>query len=143
MLPFSNLIWKTANTTPIYFSQTKVSLFILGFQRYLQISFFIKIARFLDDGLGIEYEFLKACNNLNFVCYSLTATGFRLNSNKSIWTPCQKITRLGIDIVIINNITKITSDRISSIFYTIELLTDKSISARELSKLSKFIQIIR
>lgn len=111
MLPFSNLIWKTANTTPIYFSQTKVSLFILGFQRYLQISFFIKIARFLDDGLGIEYEFLKACNNSKFVCYTLTVARVIPNSSKSFWTPRQKITFFSIDIDITNNI-KITSDRI-------------------------------
>ena len=59
------------------------------------------------------------------------------NSNKLIWTPCQKITWLDNDIDITNNIIKITSGRISSIFNTIVVLTDKIfISARELSKLA-------
>ena len=96
----------------------------------------IKIACFSGDSLGIEYEFLEACNNSNFVRNTLRAAGFIPSSNKSLWTPCQKITRLGIDIDITNDIIKITSDRISNVFNTIEFLTDKIfISAWELSKL--------
>ena len=47
----------------------------------------IKLACFLDGGLGIEYKFLKACNNSNFVRYTLTEVGFISSLNKSVWTP--------------------------------------------------------
>ena len=101
---------------------TKVVCLLVKFWRF----HFIKIACLLDDGLGIEYDFFKACYNLKFVYYTLTAADLIPNFNKSFWTLCQEITWLGIDIDITNTIIKITSDRISSIFNTIEFLTDKN-----------------
>ena len=63
---------------------------------------------FLDKGLGIEYKFLQGRNNSSFVRYTLTAAVLIPNSNKSIWTPCQKISWLGSNIDITNKIIKIT-----------------------------------
>ena len=72
---------------------------------------------------------------LRHVHYTLIATSIIPNSNKSFWTLRQRNTWLGIDINITNNIMKIKSERISSIFYTIQCLIDKVfISARELPK---------
>lgn len=72
---------------------------------------------------------------LRHVHYTLIATSIIPNSNKSFWTLRQRNTWLDIDINITNNIMKIKSERISSIFYTIQCLIDKVfISARELPK---------
>ena len=97
----------------------------------------VKIACFLDDGLGIGYQYNEALRCSKFVKSSLINSGFVPNDTKSIWIPCQNIIWLGIEIDINNNMLKITSHRITSILNKIERLTNKIyISARELSQLA-------
>ena len=94
----------------------------------------VKIACFLDGGLGIAYTYKDALSCFNFVKVTLIISGFVSNVTKSIWIPCQRITRLSIEININNNTLSITASRITSILNKIELLPNKiSISVRELS----------
>ena len=97
----------------------------------------VKIACFLDDGLGIAYTYQDALSCCNFVKTTLINSGFVRNVKKSIWIPCQHIVWLGIEIDTNNNILSITSPRIPSILNKIEFLRNKIyISARELSELA-------
>ena len=47
----------------------------------------IKIACFLDDGLGIDNTFEKVLEKSTFVSNSLTRAGFIFSSDKSVWQP--------------------------------------------------------
>ena len=97
----------------------------------------VKIACFLDNGLGIAYTYQDALSCSNFVKTTLKNTGFVPNVTKSIWIPCERIIWLGIEIDINNNILSISSSRITSILNKIEFLTNKIyISAMELSELA-------
>ena len=97
----------------------------------------VKIACFLDDGLGIAYTYQDALSYSNFVKTTLINSGFVPNVTKSIWIPCKRIIWLGIEIDTNNNILSIASSRITSILNKIEFLKNKIyISARELSELA-------
>ena len=92
----------------------------------------VKIACFLEDGLGIAYTYQDALSCSNFVKATLINSGFVPNVTKSIWIPCQRVIWLGIAININNNTLSITSSQITSILNKIEFLTNKIyISARE------------
>ena len=83
----------------------------------------VKIACFLDDGLGIAYTYQDALSCSNFVKTTLINSGFVPNVTKSIWIPCERIIWLGIEIDTNNNILSIASSRITSILNKIEFLT--------------------
>ena len=86
-----------------------------------------KITCFLDDGIGIEYNYEEA----------LTESGFIPNIQKSTWKPCKILTWLGIDINLSSGTLKITKSRIDNILNTISLILRKIfVSARILAKLA-------
>ena len=58
----------------------------------------VKIACFLDDGLGIGYTYQDALSYSDFVKTTLINSGFVPNVTKSIWVPCQCTIWLGIEI---------------------------------------------
>ena len=60
----------------------------------------LKIAWFLDDGLGLAYTYQDALSCSNFVKTTLINWGFV----PSIWIPCQRIICLSIEIDTNNNI---------------------------------------
>ena len=97
----------------------------------------IKIACFLDDGLGIDNIFEKALEKSTFVLNLLTKASFIINSEKSVWQPTKVLTWLGIEVDLNNDTLKISSERIDSILFTIELILSKIyVSAQTLSKLA-------
>ena len=59
----------------------------------------VKIACFLDDGLGIAYVCQDAISCSNLVKTTLINSGFVPNVTKSIWILCQRIIWLCIKIV--------------------------------------------
>jgi hypothetical protein len=58
----------------------------------------VRIAIFLDDGWGIDKDRdTYACSHTsNVVKNDLAQAGFISNDDKSVWTPCQSITWIGI-----------------------------------------------
>ena len=85
----------------------------------------VKIACFLDDGLGIVYTYQDALSYSNFLKLTLINSGFVPNVTKSVWIPCQRIIWLCIRIDINNNNLSITSSWITSVLNKIEFLTNK------------------
>ena len=69
------------STAPFVF--TKVVRPLVKYWRFNSI----KIACFLDDGLGIDNTFGKALGKSTFVSNSLTWAGFIFSSDKSVWQP--------------------------------------------------------
>ncbi|VDI40303.1 Hypothetical predicted protein [Mytilus galloprovincialis] len=56
----------------------------------------IRIVLYLDGGWGTNSTF-DSCNaDSNFVLKSLTEVGFVINTEKSVWKPCQELIWLGI-----------------------------------------------
>jgi len=97
----------------------------------------VKIACFLDDGLGKGDTYLKTKQDSSFVRISLQKAGFIPNQDKSIWEPTKALTWLGISIDLNTSSLEISSQRVTSIFNTISYLLDKKyISARNLAKLA-------
>ena len=60
----------------------------------------VKIVCFLHNGLGILYTHQDALSYSNFVKTTLIDTSFVPNVKKSVWTLCQNIIWLGIEIEI-------------------------------------------
>ena len=119
------------STAPFVF--TKVVRPLVKYWRFNSI----KIACFLDDGLGIGNTFERALEDSTFVLNSLTKAGFIINSEKSVWQPTKVLTWLGIEVDLNNDTLKVSSERIDSILFTIEFILSKSyVSARTLSKLT-------
>ena len=119
------------STAPFVF--TKVVRPLVKYWRFNSI----KIACFLDDGLGIDNTFEKALENSTFVLNSLTKAGFIINSEKSVWQPTKVLTWLGIEVDLNNDTLKISSERIDSILFITEFILSKVyVSARTLSKLT-------
>ena len=85
----------------------------------------VKIACFLDDGLGIVYTYQDGLSYSNFLKSTLINSGFVPNVTKSVWIPCQRIIWLCIRIDINNNNLSITSSWITSVLNKIEFLTNK------------------
>ena len=93
----------------------------------------VKITCFLDDGIGIEYNYEEAKRKSEFVQETLTKSGFIPNIQKSTWEPCKILTWLGIDINLSSGTLKITKFRIDNILNTISLTLRKIfVSARTL-----------
>ena len=87
------------STAPFVF--TKVVRPLVKYWRFNSI----KIACFLDDGLGIGNTFERALEDSIFVLNSLTKAGFNINSEKSVWQPTKVLTWLGIE-VDLNNVAR-------------------------------------
>ena len=86
----------------------------------------VKIACFLDDGLGIAYTYHDTLSYSDFIKTTLINLGFVPNITKSVWIPCHRITWLGTEIDTNNNILLITSSQITSMLKKkIEFLTNK------------------
>ena len=118
------------STAPFIF--TKVVRLLVKYWRFNSI----KIACFLDDGLGIDNTFEKALEKSTFVSNSLTRAGFIVNSEKSVWQPTKTLICLGIEVDLNSDALKIFSERIDSILFTIEFILSKIyISVRTLSEL--------
>jgi len=86
----------------------------------------IKIAIFIDDGIGTDKNFEKAKQDAMFVKKSLKLSGFVVNEEKSVWIPEQKLTWLGISV----DLTEMKKDTINDIITSLPYST-----ARKLSKL--------
>ena len=97
----------------------------------------VKITCFLDDGIGIEYNYEEAKRKSEFVQETLAKSGFIPNIQKSTWKPCKILTWLGIDINLSSGTLKMTKSRIDNILNTISLILRKIfVSARILAKLA-------
>ena len=96
----------------------------------------VKITCFLDDGIGIEYNYEEAKRKSEFVQQTLAKSGFTPNIQKSTWEPCKILTWLGIDINLSSGTLKITKSRIENILNTISLILWKIFSAKTLAKLN-------
>ena len=59
----------------------------------------IRIACFLDDGLGVASSYKMTLFDSNFVKKSLQNAGFIINEKKSAWKPFQTLIWLGIRII--------------------------------------------
>ena len=118
------------STAPFVF--TKMVMLLVKYWRFNSI----KIACFLDVGLGIDNTFEKALEKSTFVSNSLTRADF-INSDKLVWQPTKVLTSLGIEVDLDNDMLKISSEGIDSILFTIEFILSKIyVSARTLSKLT-------
>ena len=82
----------------------------------------VKITCFLDDGIGIEYNYEEAKRKSEFVQQTLTKSGFISNIQKSTWEPCKILTWLRIDINLSSGTLKITKSQIENILNTISLI---------------------
>jgi len=117
------------STAPFIFTKTVRPL--IKYWRSLGI----KIACFLDDGLGTELDEGKAKYASKIVYETLIHAGFVPNIKKSIWVPTKTLTWLGIEINLSLGTLQITSERITSIIKTANfLLSKKYLSARNLAK---------
>ena len=97
----------------------------------------VKITCFLDNGIGIEYDYEEAKRKSEFVQEALIKSGFISNIQKSTWRPCKIFTWLGIAINLSSGTLKVIKSRIENILNTISLILRKIfISARILAKLA-------
>ena len=97
----------------------------------------VKIICFLDDGIGIEYNYEEAKRKSEFVQQTLAKSVFTPNIQKSTWEPCKVLTWLGVGINLSSGTLKITKSRINNILNTISLILRKIfVSARTLAKLA-------
>lgn len=96
------------------------------------------LALFLDDGWFIETDLLAASSLARKVYNDLKSAGFVTNDDKSVWTPCQRITWLGLVWDSSNGSLEITPRRIEKILKTIDSIVDRQfiVSARLLASLT-------
>ena len=96
----------------------------------------IKIACFLDDGLGVSDSYLRTLKSSKFVQISLQNAGFIVNKEKSVWNPSQRLTWLGIEIDLKGCFYCIPQERLLNIQNNISLVIQKLpyTTARELAK---------
>ena len=81
-------IW--LNSTPFIFSTVARSL--VKYWRFNST----KIRCFLDDGIGIEYNYEESKRKFEFVQETLKKSGFIPNIQKSTWEPRKILTWVGI-----------------------------------------------
>ena len=96
----------------------------------------IRIACFLDDGLGVASSYKMTLFHSNFVKKSLQNTGFIINEEKSVWKPSQNLIWLEIRINFKNGFYCIPTEKLSAIKNSIVLLIEELpyTSARKLGK---------
>ena len=73
----------------------------------------VKIAVYLDDGAGNEFNLANAKNHSRLVKETLVQAGFVINEDKSIWEPSKIITWLGVTVDTVQNIYYISEKRIT------------------------------
>ena len=95
----------------------------------------IKIAVYIDDGGGAEDDLPTAVRSSGVVRDTLCRAGFLVNTEKSVWDPCQIMTWLGITADSIANVTRISDKRISKCVAHIDrMLSRPYTSARNLAR---------
>ena len=96
----------------------------------------IRIASFLDDGLGVASSYKMTLFHSNFVKKSLQNAGFIINEEKSVWKPSQNLIWLEIRIDLKNSFYCIPTEKLSAIKNSIVLLIEELpyTSVRELGK---------
>ena len=86
----------------------------------------IRIACFLDDGLGVASSYKMTLFDSNFVKKSLQNAGFIINEKKSAWKPFQTLIWLGIRIIFEKNqqlllyATEKLSDKKTRLYYSLK-----------------------
>ena len=97
----------------------------------------MKIACFLDDGLGIEFGYSKSETSSKFVLNTLINAGFVTNKEKSVWVLTKILTWLGISINLNKGCLCVSEECISNLLEIVEYSTNNPyISARTLAKLA-------
>ena len=84
----------------------------------------IRIACFLDDGLGIKFGYSKSETSSKFVLKTLINAGFVTNKEKSVWEPTKILTWLGISVNLKKGCLYVSEERISDILGTVEYITN-------------------
>ena len=96
----------------------------------------MNIVLYLDDGLGLENDYVKCKNNSDFVKSSLKLAGFLVNESKSIFEPIQCLEWLGLIWDSKNFSINIPDRRISEALTSLESIMEKfpKFSARQLAQ---------
>ena len=96
----------------------------------------IRIACFLDDGLGVASSYKMTLFHSNFVKKSLQNAGFIINEEKSVWKPSQNLIWLGVRINLKSSFYCIPTEKLSAIKNSTVLLIEKLpyTTTRELAK---------
>ena len=120
------------STAPRIFTKTLMPL--VKFWRQQGIC----LALFLDDGWFIESNYSAACTLARQVYSDLKRSGFISNDEKSVWTPCQRITWLGLVWDSTRGTIELTDRRIEKILNTLEAIIERdfTVSARFLASLT-------
>ena len=84
----------------------------------------IRIACFLDYGLGIEFVCSKSETSSKFVLNTLINAGFVTYKEKSVWEPTKILTRLGIPVNLNKGCLYVSEERISNLPGTVEYITN-------------------
>ncbi len=92
----------------------------------------IRIAIFLDDGWDIEKDKDACSHTSDIVKADLAQAGFISNDEKSVWTPCQSLTWIGILWHAHNGTIELTSKKAEKILATIQHIRESGF-ARELA----------
>ena len=97
----------------------------------------MRIACFLDDGLGIDFGFSKSETTSKLVLNTLVNAGFITNKEKSMWEPTKILTWLGISVNLNKGCLYVSEERISNLLETVDYITNNPyISAQALAKLA-------
>ena len=97
----------------------------------------IRIACFLDDGLGIEFGYSKSKTSSKFILDTLINAGFVTSKEKLVWEPTKTLPYLCISINLEKGCLNVSEERISNLLETVEYIANNPyISARTLLKLA-------
>ena len=96
----------------------------------------IRIACFLDDGLGVASSYKMTLFHSDFVKKSLQNASFIINEEKSVWKLSQTLIWLGVRINLKSGFYCIPTKKLSAIKNSIVLLNERLpyTTARELGK---------
>ena len=86
----------------------------------------MRIACFLDDGLGIDFGFSKSETTSKLVLNTLVNAGFITNKEKSMWEPTKILTWLGISVNLNKGCLYVSEERISNLLETVDYITNIS-----------------
>ena len=97
----------------------------------------IKIAVYIDDGAGIDFDENSAKQAALMTRSLLLDTGWVVNEEKSQWEPRRVMTWLGVNLDLIQNAYSITQERVTSLLSSIKsLLKSPYTTARALCRLA-------
>ncbi|XP_057296266.1 uncharacterized protein LOC130625224 [Hydractinia symbiolongicarpus] len=96
----------------------------------------MKFSCFIDDGAGTSKTYEATLRASNFVRDSLKKSGFVANNDKSLWSPTQNMTWLGINLDLKKKLFSILSQRLISTLSSLQFILDSLpyTSARKLGK---------